>query len=152
MKVIFLDFNGVLNDSRTVFDRDKYGDTFHTVFVDNLKYIIDSTNAKIVITSSYRMSGLTIMKRLWTFREMPGIIIDIIPYIINATKGDEINNWLSKNIVNKYVILDDIDQFNEYQQIFFIKTNFNKDHKDSLSGLGLTRVCAEKAIDILNSK
>lgn len=50
MKIIFLDIDGVLNVIGQ--GRDEYGQIFHKHFENNLKRIIDETDAKIVISSS----------------------------------------------------------------------------------------------------
>ena len=68
--IIFLDIDGVLNVYCE--SRDKYGCTFHQQFVDNLKYIIDSTGADIVITSTWRFDGLNTMQNMWKDRGLPG--------------------------------------------------------------------------------
>jgi histidinol phosphatase-like enzyme len=75
IKVIFLDLDGVLNVYCE--DRDEFGCTFHSNFVDNLKRIIEKTGAKIVISSSWRKDGLKFMLDLWKFRNLPGEIIDL---------------------------------------------------------------------------
>lgn len=74
MKIIFLDIDGVLALMHQ--EHDEYGSLFHQQFVDNLKFIIDETQAKIVISSSWRKSGLVEMKNLWKHRNLPGEIID----------------------------------------------------------------------------
>lgn len=56
MKVIFLDIDGVLNVYCE--SRDEFGCCFHKHFEDNLRYIIDNTNAKIVISSTWKADGL----------------------------------------------------------------------------------------------
>lgn len=56
MKVIFLDIDGVLNVYCQ--GRDEYGCTFHKHFEDNLRWIIEETGAKIVISSTWRRDGL----------------------------------------------------------------------------------------------
>lgn len=49
-KIIFLDIDGVLNVIPQGFD--DFGGIFHKNFEDNLKHIIEETNAKIVISST----------------------------------------------------------------------------------------------------
>jgi len=61
-KIIFLDIDGVLNVCSM--ERDEYGSLFHKHFEDNLRWIIDQTDAKIVISSTWRFSGLEIMKEM----------------------------------------------------------------------------------------
>lgn len=79
MKVIFLDIDGVICVPTR--EHDQYGQLFHQPFVDNLKWIIDETGAKIVISSTWRMSGLSVMKEMWEKRGLPGEVIDVTPII-----------------------------------------------------------------------
>lgn len=155
MKVIFLDIDGVLNVISQ--PRDKYGSTFHQHLVDNLEYVIKSTDAKLVISSSWRLSGLDVMQDMWKYRNLPGEVIDITPdkytsFDAFACRGDEINFWLNiRANVESYVILDDDDDMLDNQIPFFIQTSGNQDHEDCVDiGYGLTRICADKAIKILN--
>jgi len=74
MKIIFLDIDGVLALMHK--EHDEFGSLFHQHFVDNLKLIIDETQAKIVISSSWRKNGLVEMLNLWKHRNLPGEIID----------------------------------------------------------------------------
>jgi hypothetical protein len=79
LKIIFLDIDGVL--ALVHKNRDDYGSLFHQEFVDNLKMIVDKTDAKIVISSSWRKDGLDTILQMWKFRNMPGEVIDITPSI-----------------------------------------------------------------------
>lgn len=102
IKVIFLDFDGVMN-SEVMFNKindcvdyniynDRYGLMFDKNVVNTFTRIINETNAYIVISSSWRHGskdnemGLQYVKNLWNFRKMPGEIIDITPYYW-TTKG-----------------------------------------------------------------
>lgn len=155
-KVIFLDIDGVLN----VYPQghDEYGSTFHDHFVANLKRIIDATGAKIVISSTWRMSGLLIMKEMWAKRNLPGKVIGITPNHMMKTgstlqRGKEIDEFMStyNNHITNYVILDDDTDMEPHQMNNFVKTSGNNDHEDCVDiGYGLTRKCAELAIAILN--
>lgn len=135
-KVIFLDIDGVINIIREDSGFDEYGQLFNQRCVDNLKKIIDSTNAQIVISSTWKDSGLTIMKEMWDYRELPGNVIDITPSaqeVVEAgieefydlvSRGSEISLWISKNnFKGKYIILDDVRDFTTDQLPHFIKTN-----------------------------
>ena len=165
MKVIFLDIDGVLNVNRQ--EHDKYGSLFHDNFVNNLRHIIDKTDAVIVISSSWRHSGFETMCDMWEFRNLPGKVIDITPCCVRnvmnghkelsfyerCERGNEIQEWLDNhNYISNYVILDDDADMLEEQMPHFVMTSKNKDHEDCIDiGYGLTRKCAEKAIEILNS-
>ena len=160
MRVIFLDIDGVLNLIPQGHDR--YGGTFHQHLVDNLKRIIDETNAKIVISSTWRLSGLRVMLSMWLDRNLPGEVIDITPsgYFNsdlgvsddeNIMRGHEIQYWLSQHPeVSNYVILDDDTDFLPNQLKNFVQTSENENHPDCIDvGYGLTKICANKAINIL---
>lgn len=164
MKVIFLDIDGVLNVIPSGFDI--YGGIFHTHFVNNLKRLIEQTNAKIVITSSWRWSGLEFMQNMWIARGYPGEVIDITPYDFilvrlglfknenGIKRGHEIKHWLDTHTdVENYVILDDDRDMLKSQLNHFVCTHKNNSHHDCIDdGFGLTEICTEKAIKILNGK
>ncbi len=159
MKVIFLDIDGVLNVYPP--GRDEYGDHFMPHLIENLKYILDNTGAKIVVSSSWRLCGEQTMKEMWEKRNLPGEVIGITPnmtYGINCNtstpRGKEIERWLYTNIgIESYVILDDDSDMLEDQMINFVRTSDNPTHPDHVDiGYGLTRICAEQAIEILNRK
>jgi len=161
MKVIFLDIDGVLNVIPKDFD--KHGGIFHSSFVKNLERIINETDAKIVISSSWRFSGLSGMIDMWKDRKLPGEVIDVTPncvQLVNETdfefydqveRGHEIQDWLDKHPeIERYVIIDDDNDMLESQQEFFVRT-VNNDHPDSIDiGYGLTQKCTDKVIQILN--
>ena len=164
MKIIFLDFDGVLNVIPQ--ERDKYGSIFHIEFIDNLKYIIDKTDAKIVISSSWRSDGMDVFQNMWKHRNYPGEIIGITPFSyfnedlepdtnIEIVRGHEIKWWLdnTNDNIENYVILDDDTDMLDEQLNNFVKTSDNIDHEDCIDiGYGLTKQCAEKAIQILTKK
>lgn len=158
MKIIFLDIDGVLNVIGQ--GRDEFGQLFHKHFEDNLKYIIDSTNAKIVISSSWRCSGLKVMQDMWKKRNLAGEVIGITPYVnVNNSlafnerteRGLEIQSHIDDNNIVDYVILDDDSDMLPHQMNRFVRCSNNLDHEDCIDiGYGLTRKCAELAIYILN--
>lgn len=160
MKVIFLDIDGVLNVYCE--GRDQYGCTFHQHLVDNLKRIIDETGAKIVISSTWRIDGLDVMKEMWLYRNLPGEVIDITPNevdIVNlgicefydlVDRGYEIQQWIDDNKPEKYCIIDDDNDMLPSQKPFFVRTSGNSNHHDCVDiGYGLTEICAENVINIL---
>lgn len=156
MRVIFLDIDGVLNVYCQ--NRDQYGCTFHDHFVNNLKYLINQTDAKIVISSSWKLAGLQEMIDMWLFRQLPGEVIDITPNLTygpslntSIARGYEIEQWLELHpeVIN-YVIIDDDDDMLDNQMNNFVKTSDNSTHIDCVDiGYGLTKECTESAIKIL---
>lgn len=162
-KIIFLDIDGVLNVYPV--GRDEFGSLFHKHFVENLGRIVSETGAKIVITSTWRSDGLDRMREMWVKRGYPGVIIDITPNEFDVVRsgkfefydlvdrGHEIELWLSRNshINYQYVIIDDDNDFLDYQRDKFVRCSRNISHPDCVDiGYGLTSICADKAIKILN--
>lgn len=179
IKIIFLDIDGVLNVIPQGFD--EFGGIFHSQFVDNLTHIIEVTGAKIVISSSWRQSGLEFIKQMWEKRGYHGEVIDVTPSLHltrggivfhsdklqrhptesvggdSIPRGCEIEYWLgheSENfgLVESYCIVDDDSDFLYNQRNNLVITYKNHSHKDAVDfGYGLTKKCAEKVINILNN-
>lgn len=160
-KIIFLDIDGVLNVYGR--SRDAFGHLFHTPFVRNLGWIIRETGAKIVISSTWRKSGLSVMKDMWLKRNLPGEVVGITPtsrdVIQRGTcrnhdevmRGHEIQQYIDDNKIECYVIIDDDNDMLQNHKDKFFQASGNTDHPDSMDiGYGLTRKCAERAIEILN--
>jgi len=158
MKVIFLDIDGVLNSFDNMHAmhaisyhngpdfRDKHGQFFDERCVRWLRLIIKETDAKIVISSTWRMSGLKVMKEMWEERNLPGEVIDITPDAINAmddSRGREIQMWLDKNAVDSFCIIDDDSDMLPEQMKCFVKLN---------SFIGLHRESANEVVSILKMK
>ena len=127
-KIIFLDFDGVMvtdrHQSQLMADnsplRDEYGAKFDPICVENLKQITDSTDADIVVTSTWKMErGLDGMQRMWEARHLPGRVIGVTPDIDPIHRGNEIQVWLdAQTAAVRYAIIDDcpiLDFFNEEQ-------------------------------------
>lgn len=182
VKIIFLDCDGVLNSDKTChFFHEFYGDNGFGGFfdskveeatdrhvkwgqdlVDNLKYIIDKTDAQIVISSTWRVTHLPNafpkMFAVYGWKNAP--VIDKTPRIYNiqneidynqnlpfgkrCERGHEIQYWLDRHPeVTNYVILDDNSDMLESQSEHFVQTD---------ERVGLSREDAEKAIKILLSE
>lgn len=59
--------------------RDQFGHLFDPACVNYLETLINLTDAKIVISSTWRYSGLLEMKKMWEFRNIEGEVIGITP-------------------------------------------------------------------------
>lgn len=151
-RIIFLDFDGVLNteyyQGLLQFQgkqwQDEHGAFFDPKAVRQLKRIIDATGADIVVESSWKYLGLEAMQELWRVRDLPGRVIDITPSLTdNASKGGEIAAWLSEHATpdTRYVVIDDEYVVLDSQIPYFIWTNPYE---------GLTEGQADRAILILN--
>jgi len=139
MKVVFLDIDGVLND--TVTTKDLMNDLPKKDHLDCLKTIIDATGAKIVLSSTWRLlpsARSAVKSALGTV----GLeFIDITKEL--RDRASEIQEWLSRHPdVEQFVILDDEEISGKFPNNL-VQTTFYH---------GLLPEHSEKAIKILNSQ
>lgn len=143
MKIIFLDFDGVITTYKSGYNIDPEK-------VKLLLKIVEETGAKIVISSSWRSHNIeTTREKLGNLTFMKHVI-DVTPRFTvrdydgdywSVPRGMEINHWLDKHDVDNYVILDDESDMLLEQKKHFVKTDIYK---------GLSEKGVEKAIKILN--
>jgi len=180
MKVIFLDIDGVLNSEdwhrRRHKDVSQYDQSsqypfyeFDPSLVSNLNLIIEKTEAKIVVSSTWRMGReITELQNILNSVGFSGEVIDKTKSLhikgesYTIPRGCEIAEWLDNKggfrrinwsrerqrecidqaLVKNYVILDDDSDMLLRQKEHFVHTSWQN---------GLTAELAEKAISILNS-
>lgn len=163
MKVIFLDIDGVLNTSKT-FDDTELEIEIDDFRVEFLKRIIDATDAKVVLSSSWKNYYHKVDDKIIPVHnnaiELNKILLkhgiklfDIVPSC--KCKADEINMYLSSHEVSSFVIIDD-DSFGlmEFIGKGLIKTSNTLDGEmviDMSCWLGLCEEQVEEAISILNN-
>ena len=137
MKVLFLDIDGVL--SKCLYPNCHGNVQYKKIKI--LKKIIDKTNCKIVLSSYWRTNEIlykNISKKLSKYDLK---IMDKTPIYGSNKRADEIYDWLKDHpSVKKYAIVDDIEQFYDFQKKYFVKTNPKK---------GLTKNDAKEIIKIL---
>jgi hypothetical protein len=146
MKVIFLDIDGVLNCEKAYksgecnyvewinhFGEKDHHQSFCSWSKDLLNKLIEETGAKIVISSTWRSSGIEFMKSVWKHEGMKGEIIGITPnfrgdingytiprgceidyYLEHDLKFNHINwdknvqqEYIDKSGLENYIIIDD---------------------------------------------
>ena len=136
-KILFLDFDGVLvtdryqtqlMDDGVQLHVDEYGAKFDPVCVENLRQIIDNTDAGIVVTSTWKMErGLSGIQKMWQARNLPGKVIGVTPDIDPIHRGNEIEAWLDAcGEECRYAIIDDTpftEFFREEQLPFLFKVD-----------------------------
>lgn len=110
-KVIFLDIDGVLNN-KEVFCKITQSRVWDNWCVDRLNKITKETNAKIVISSTWRRSDSLysiIKNEMGIEGEIIGRTINYLPIGVERTyRGDEIQLWLDEHpFVTNFIILDD---------------------------------------------
>lgn len=159
MKVIFLDIDGVLNYTNW-YVSERYQnmqmDDNTEVDIDpecakRIINICNETDAKIVITSDWRLSWYGTILRLGRGGIPQDYILDKTPERlwkmfsgakIDISRGAEIDDWLTLHPECKnYVIIDDRTDFKEYQKPNFIHIN---------PMVGITDEDTNLAISILN--
>ena len=154
MKIIFLDIDGFLNSSDY---RKQLGIQYFSEIIDRrkmplLKNIVDATDAKIVLSTSWR--------KFWNEEELQldpagQYINDVFteyglsvygktPVMEESGRNTEIKVWLDgKWYVDRYVILDDKDfGWSPELRAHFIQTDLNGD--------GLEEAQVREAIEVLN--
>jgi len=151
-KYIFLDFDGVLNTPKGKFDQKT---------IDNLRYLLERSDAKVIISSTWRLQGMEYMQQLWNELHLPGEVAGLTPSCnsitfssvdgaeqwqgLHAEKGLEIAEWLRLNANEpyRYVILDDEDNILFTQKEHFVKVKGSK---------GFSKSEAMASLRILNAK
>ena len=145
MQVIFLDFDGVLNNNSYFLDSKEKAPFFlQDEKMILLKQIVDSTNAKIVLSTSWREiwnSDLDISLKLKDYFYSFDLSVYDVTKNINYNRPLEISTWLKENNVSSYVILDDIANpwYEHVNNVVVTNKEFN----------GLSQDDVNKAIDIL---
>lgn len=142
MKVLFLDFNGVL-------DSDEYFDMVDPNNLKRLKYIVDLTGASVVITSSIKNGYYYLGEHNSKFKYVVGVLINNGINVIGwtekcETREEEIRKYLIEHPeVDNYCIIDD-----EYEMLG-MENKFVKLPGPNEEQHGLTDEYVTKAIEIL---
>lgn len=145
-KLVFLDIDGVLNDEYQpmvdAYVNGQYHGFYSPVFVDRLNEITSKTGAEIVVSSTWRL-GLSIddLKSLCHNMGIQCKVVGATPSMFKCKRGDEIEQYIKHNPVDKYVILDDDTDMKFSQKLF---------HFVYINGyLGLQQPNVKRAIKIL---
>lgn len=160
MKIIFLDIDGVLNNADYYKNKDlrthhKEQSHFDPKNVSALNKIISETNAKVVLSSAWRLIK-SVDETNQLFNE-----IGVKAKVISATeslhykdtfklapRGLEILKWIKdnhrllENGLENYVIIDDEDDILDIQEGHFLQVD---------DKVGLTESNANEIIDFLNN-
>ena len=157
MKVIFLDFDGVITS--------KNGYSLDPEKMELVKRICDETGAYIVVSSSWRRFTLEdtiksitevcdslpvpfliperiigVTPRMYAFKYVNPYVNPKEHFIV--PRGYEIERYLEEHKdIEKYVIIDDVDDMLLCQKPFFIKIN---------SKSGISKKNVEKAVKLLS--
>lgn len=149
MKVVFLDFDGVLNSVRWYQTGMKesqcalyYAKKIDPAAVGLLNQLVDRTGASVVISSTWRRFADDVAVRTLRARGFMGQIIGKTPEL-STFRGLEIQSWLSTPPVpvESFVILDDENDMVHLEHRL-VQTSFQLG--------GLQDVHVERAIQILS--
>jgi len=144
MKILFLDIDGVVNNSDTSFKHNLWPlDRYCAFLVGKIQL---DTDCKVVLSSSWRHHPDGV-------KEVSDRIVPVLDITPNNTepgggidfsrRGKEIKEWLDAHPeVTRYAIVDDENDMLPEQQKNFFKTDFNNG--------GLTDEIAARVIEHLN--
>jgi len=147
MKVVFLDFDGVLIPESSCGSDEGTRIPADPGCVQALNYIIEATGAGIVVISAWRIdSKPEAIRRILDQWGVRGRCLGCTPDLWNphhcVSRGSEIQRWVDKHQalgIEAFVILDDIDDMDDLVDRL-VQTNFDT---------GLTMADAKRAIAIL---
>lgn len=143
MKVVFLDFDGVLNNSTHINKVvDELDDLAHrgistaslTSYAKHLdpqavlllNQILDASGAVVVVSSAWRFAhSMGDLQRLLNLRGFTGRVIDTTPALRGTSRGTEILMWLDghPDVVESFVILDDDDDMSGLEEYLVLTSS-----------------------------
>lgn len=115
MRVLFLDIDGVLNTHKSI---GRFGfDFIDNILVALVARIVRETDCKIVLSSTWRIEEKDRMLVTRELAEQGLTIHDCTPVITRGCweeggwvrRHEEIQSWLNQNPVDRFAILDDMD-------------------------------------------
>lgn len=150
MKVIFLDFDGVIS----TYEKGMNLDPEKVVLLEE---ILSSTGAKIVVTSSWRVgtrNAYEFVEKLFNFHRSRDKVSNVSLFVdsiydvtdtMGNDRGEEVQRWLDahEDQIGQYVILDDENEYLDEQLFNFVQV----DHYE-----GLTHREVKLCIKMLNGE
>ena len=151
MKIIFLDFDGVLNSEKYLRNCGRYGVIADPVRMIYLKKIVDATGAKIVLSTSWREhwnenteecdeTGLRINE---IFRVYGLCIYSKTPKL-DSFREDEIKKWLDEHEgIESFVVLDDAFLSADFLNGHFVRTSNYRDGLNEENTMDAIKILGE---------
>lgn len=151
MKIVFLDFDGVLN-SRTWMMNNQHRvatnhmwlhETVDELAVARVEIICKATGAKVVVSSTWRrVHSLEKLRSILANHGFTGEVVGTTP-TLGSARGNEIAQWLNTNgPIEGFVIIDD-DSDMVHLSHKLVQTQFE---------FGLVDSDVPKAVEVLNSQ
>ena len=163
-KYIFLDIDGVLNSEHT-WDQQS-ASTISDQYLENLRKIVEETDAKLVLSSSWRVyfgENINDPKNSLAINLLKSLakhnlkLYSSTPFVkgqFSNERGLEIKTYIEQHKITDYIVIDD-EEFSDFKihldMSRFIQTNFG-DETTTIENEGLNKKVAEKAIQILKGK
>lgn len=150
--IVFLDVDGVLNDSgfprlrrQRISHRSPLTRGVHLLDPEPIQYLNDllaRTGAVVVLSSDWRRYvPLPVFRTMLAWRGFFGSIVDVTPQMPGNERGTEIARWLEINgPVRGYVILDDDDDMSGVRESLVLTDSH-----------GLSAADVDRAVAILES-
>lgn len=158
--VIFLDIDGVMNSGRSMRANKGKSLPFDKEAVRALERILAETNARIVVSSTWRFNRtVDQLNEIMESHRLPGWVVDVTPTHLDETdaitsksgvklyraeaRGTEICAYLRANPdAANYVVIDDDSDMDGVDETRFFQTDFEQ---------GLTLAMAEDVIKRIRS-
>lgn len=156
IRIVFLDFDGVLNSAQYWQDRGKLSDDFGWSSPEHEDYQLDKAaitrlnrltsapDVMVVVSSMWRMMrSRTDLRNLLARNGFTGKVLCKTP-VLNMPRGLEIREWLRQTArnVSSFVIIDDDNDFQEFGSDRFVQTSFHNG--------GLLNEHIDKALAVLD--
>ncbi len=151
MRVVFLDFDGVLNTREYVrragweppLGSERDLNILDPVAVELLNGVLEATAASVVISSSWRAAyqepGLCSLLERRGFR---GRVAGVTPQLVGRRRSAEIGQWLVDHAVEAFAIVDDDPDAGAEHPTRFVQTTFEE---------GLAPAHAEQLVRLLRA-
>jgi len=160
VKLIFLDCDGVMNKGLVASNsnpedvlRVRPFGWMNISLINNLNRLTDTTQAKLVISSSWRLTSLVETQNMMSSFGIKAEVIGQTPELASRTcRGDEIQSWIDEHLellglrqgnqFMQYIILDDTETMLPHHQDHYIQTD---------PFAGLTPAMVDRSINMLNT-
>ena len=108
--VVFLDIDGVLVCPQNKLSDKHEGLEFDSASVNVLKEILDKFDAKLIITSSWRINkSLEQLQELFRFYGLSSYVLDKLPDFVDYMERENaIKSYVNLKGISNYLILDDM--------------------------------------------
>lgn len=139
IKVLMLDFDGVLNSSNhlrkraTAIDGAPFGSQAHEdasldeESIQRLNIIVEPDDVVVVVSSTWRHGKMRAdLQNMLTRNGFTGLVIGKTPWLCKP-RGLEVKAWLTdtrRNVVS-FAIIDDDDDFDEFGRDRLVQTSFS---------------------------